>query len=160
MHRILGRIGIYYASRFGFGLLLLDPQGRGCLKRRERPPSQRRCLAEGNRVLRRDIQRSAWGTFYFACVFRLLIYWQTRDRTEEVRAIVEQYERFDFLPLRIEDAFDDAWWQKVGGQRPESHLSVDLANEGVPHVGWPDESTNLYSRPNHVSAINIIQQSC
>ncbi|KAF7374864.1 Cytoplasmic tRNA 2-thiolation protein 2 [Mycena sanguinolenta] len=52
----------------------------------------------------------------------------TRDRTEEVRAVVEQYPHFTFLPLRLEDAFDDAWWKKVGGQRSESHLSVDLAN--------------------------------
>ncbi|KAJ7931545.1 hypothetical protein B0H13DRAFT_1958724 [Mycena leptocephala] len=55
----------------------------------------------------------------------------TRDRTEEVRAVVEQYAQFTFLPLRIEDAFDDAWWQKVAGQRPQSHLSVDLANEDL-----------------------------
>ncbi|KAF8206394.1 hypothetical protein K438DRAFT_1917779 [Mycena galopus ATCC 62051] len=53
----------------------------------------------------------------------------TRDRTEEVRAIVQQYEHFTFAPLRIEDAFDDAWWHKVGGRRSESHLQVDLANE-------------------------------
>jgi len=64
----------------------------------------------------------------------------TRDRTEEVRAIVEQYEHFTFLPLRIEDAFDDAWWQKVGGQRSEFHLSVDLANEEL--VISPQSSTS------------------
>ncbi|KAJ6494855.1 hypothetical protein C8R47DRAFT_1117514 [Mycena vitilis] len=66
----------------------------------------------------------------------------TRDRTEEVRAVVAQYEHFTFLPLRIEDAFDDAWWEKVGGQRPESHLNVDLANEDLVMSPQPTTSGN------------------
>ncbi|KAJ6531827.1 hypothetical protein B0H19DRAFT_965895 [Mycena capillaripes] len=66
----------------------------------------------------------------------------TRDRTEEVRAVVAQYEHFTFLPLRIEYAFDDAWWQKVGGQRPESHLSVDLANEDLVMSPKPTASSD------------------
>ncbi|KAJ7227220.1 hypothetical protein GGX14DRAFT_510835 [Mycena pura] len=54
----------------------------------------------------------------------------TRDRTEDVRAVVAQYAGFaSFVPLRLEDAFDDAWWGKVGGRPPPSHVSVDLADE-------------------------------
>ncbi|KAJ6619784.1 hypothetical protein B0H10DRAFT_2024969 [Mycena sp. CBHHK59/15] len=53
----------------------------------------------------------------------------TRDRTDEVRAVVEQYGHFEFMPIRIEDAFNDLWWEKVGGRRSPSHLSVNLSNE-------------------------------
>lgn len=77
------------------------------------------------------MQCLARGTLYTSWISRLLIHLQTRDRTEEVRAVVEKYSHFEFLPLRIEDAFDDAWWLKVGGQQSQSHLGVDLADEGV-----------------------------
>ncbi|KAJ7756467.1 hypothetical protein DFH07DRAFT_820684 [Mycena maculata] len=66
----------------------------------------------------------------------------TRDRTEEIRAVVEKYSHFDFLPLRIEDAFDDAWWLRVGGERSQSHLSVDLANEDLFLSQQPTTSDN------------------
>ncbi|KAJ7707675.1 hypothetical protein B0H17DRAFT_1192132 [Mycena rosella] len=66
----------------------------------------------------------------------------TRDRTDEMRAAVEHYGHFDFLPLRIENAFDDAWWQKVGGQRPESHFNVDLANEELFMSAQPSPSSD------------------
>ncbi|KAJ7475881.1 hypothetical protein FB451DRAFT_1087870 [Mycena latifolia] len=69
----------------------------------------------------------------------------TRDRTDEVRAVVEQYDHFDFLPLRIEDAFDDAWWQRVGGQRPEPHYSVDLADEELFMSPQPAASSDSVS---------------
>ncbi|KAJ7126960.1 hypothetical protein C8R44DRAFT_617440 [Mycena epipterygia] len=65
-----------------------------------------------------------------------------RDRTNEVRAIVEKYGHFDFLPLRIEDAFDDVWWQRVGGQRAQSHFRVDLASEELPMSQQPTASDN------------------
>ncbi|KAJ6576474.1 hypothetical protein DFH09DRAFT_361875 [Mycena vulgaris] len=61
----------------------------------------------------------------------------TRDRTDEVRAAVAQHAHFEFLPLRIEDAFDDAWWERVGGQRPAAHFSVDLADEELPMATRP-----------------------
>nr|GAT60715.1 predicted protein [Mycena chlorophos] len=55
---------------------------------------------------------------------------EARDRTEEIRAVFDQLAPFaEFVPLRLEDAFDDAWWALVGGKRIPNHLSVDLANE-------------------------------
>ncbi|KAJ7773305.1 hypothetical protein B0H16DRAFT_1511829 [Mycena metata] len=66
----------------------------------------------------------------------------TRDRTEEVRAAVERYEHFNFLPLRLEDAFDDAWWDKMGGRPAASRLSVDLANEDLVLSPHPTTSTH------------------
>ncbi|KAH7925493.1 hypothetical protein BV22DRAFT_1104929 [Leucogyrophana mollusca] len=49
-----------------------------------------------------------------------------RDRTEEVRGAVEQYPSFEFVPLRVEDAFDKSWWEQVGGAPSAFQLSVDL----------------------------------
>ena len=54
-----------------------------------------------------------------------------RDRTEEVRAVVEKYDGFKFIPLRIEDAFDSSWWAKMGRKPLKSDLALDLANEGI-----------------------------
>jgi cytoplasmic tRNA 2-thiolation protein 2 len=55
-----------------------------------------------------------------------------RDRTDEVRKVVERYDGFEFVPLRIEDAFDSRWWASVGGrdQIRERDLGVDLSDEG------------------------------
>jgi cytoplasmic tRNA 2-thiolation protein 2 len=55
-----------------------------------------------------------------------------RDRTDEVRKIVETYEGFEFVSLRIEDAFDPRWWAKVSGRNKEREqdLGVDLSDEG------------------------------
>jgi hypothetical protein len=52
------------------------------------------------------------------------------DKTEAIRAAVEEY-GFEFMPLRVEDAFDFSWWRGVGG-RPmiQSGLGVDLSTEG------------------------------
>ncbi|KAI0322596.1 hypothetical protein OF83DRAFT_1161136 [Amylostereum chailletii] len=54
-----------------------------------------------------------------------------RDRTEEVRSVVSRYEGFEFVPLRLQDAFDPAWWKSVSGSTSESppDFLVDLSNE-------------------------------
>lgn len=53
-----------------------------------------------------------------------------RDRTAEIRAIVMQYEGFEFIPLRIEDAFDNAWWESTGGRPVNLDVGVDMTHEG------------------------------
>jgi hypothetical protein len=55
-----------------------------------------------------------------------------RDRVDKVRKVVERYEGFEFVPLRIEDAFDSKWWASVGGRNrlKERDLGVDLSDEG------------------------------
>ena len=62
-------------------------------------------------------------------------YLQQKDRTEEIRSIVESYagSPFEFVPLRLEDAFDLAWWVRVGkGSLSESarSLGLDMTDEG------------------------------
>lgn len=55
-----------------------------------------------------------------------------RDRTDDIRKAVERYEGFEFVSLRIEDAFDPAWWVKVGGKDELQELGVDLGDEELP----------------------------
>jgi hypothetical protein len=61
-----------------------------------------------------------------------------QDRTDEVRKVVEKYDGFEFVSLRIEDAFDSNWWARVGGKDKlkERDLGIDLNDEG--------KSTSLY----------------
>ncbi|EIM91164.1 uncharacterized protein STEHIDRAFT_91166 [Stereum hirsutum FP-91666 SS1] len=54
------------------------------------------------------------------------------DRTEMVRSSVERYEGFEFIALRVQDAFDPAWWLKTTGAQMPASLSVDLTNEDLP----------------------------
>ena len=59
---------------------------------------------------------------------------QEKDRTDEIKAIVESYPGtpFEFIPLRLEDAFDPLWWKQVGGDLSTSALSLglEIQNEG------------------------------
>jgi cytoplasmic tRNA 2-thiolation protein 2 len=55
---------------------------------------------------------------------------QMRDRTDEIRAVVQSYHKFNFTALRVEDAFSDDWWEKIGGQLPQKDLGVNITNEG------------------------------
>jgi cytoplasmic tRNA 2-thiolation protein 2 len=54
-----------------------------------------------------------------------------RDRTDDIRDAVEQYNLFEFIPLRIESAFDAQWWNKVIGQRSPQDLVADTSSEGM-----------------------------
>lgn len=54
-----------------------------------------------------------------------------RDRTEQIRSAVSTYSALKFIPLRLENAFDDSWWSSVGGRPSTEDLMVDLSDEGV-----------------------------
>jgi hypothetical protein len=62
-----------------------------------------------------------------------------RDRTQELREMVQKNGQFEFKALRIEDAFDGDWWTSVGGKLNKA-FGVDLTNEG-PCV--PNKSVRL-----------------
>ena len=53
-----------------------------------------------------------------------------KDRTDEVREAVKRYEGVEFVPLRLEDAFDPEWWARIG-QPSAADISVDLSTEGT-----------------------------
>lgn len=52
-----------------------------------------------------------------------------RDKTDETRQAVSRYDEFEFIPLRLEDAFDSGWWHRVGGSHNFTSI-VDTTNEG------------------------------
>jgi cytoplasmic tRNA 2-thiolation protein 2 len=54
-----------------------------------------------------------------------------QDRTEDIRSVVERYPSFDFVPLRIEDAFDGSWWTKVSGSSSTPQVWLELSKEGL-----------------------------
>lgn len=47
--------------------------------------------------------------------------------------VISRYEGFEFVPLKIEDAFDPAWWEKVGGghSSKDEEQGIDLSDEGM-----------------------------
>lgn len=70
-----------------------------------------------------------------------------RDRTAEIEAAVGRYEGFEFIPLRIQDAFDPCWWETASGGSSKSPppWAVDLSNEELFVSPSPSESTPLAS---------------
>ncbi|KAG5652117.1 hypothetical protein H0H81_006254 [Sphagnurus paluster] len=76
-----------------------------------------------------------------------------RDRTEHVRRVVAAYDRLEFVPLRVEDAFSSAWWARVGGAPASKDLGVDITNQDLilsaastPHDASESESDTPASR--------------
>ncbi|KIK97758.1 hypothetical protein PAXRUDRAFT_824580 [Paxillus rubicundulus Ve08.2h10] len=61
---------------------------------------------------------------------------ETRDRTEEIRTALAPYPKFDFIPLRLEDAFDASWWSKVATTPDQSQLGLELGKDGLCTEGF------------------------
>ncbi|KAF8638253.1 hypothetical protein AX17_002275 [Amanita inopinata Kibby_2008] len=54
------------------------------------------------------------------------------DRTDDVRKVVERLEPFEFIPVRIEHAFDWEWWAQTGGKSGLSSFTFDRSDEALP----------------------------
>jgi hypothetical protein len=51
---------------------------------------------------------------------------QTSDRIMQIREAVARYDGCEFIPVRIQDAFDRGWWERVSGGPPSlSELPFD-----------------------------------
>ena len=61
---------------------------------------------------------------------------QTSDRTARIREAVARYEGFEFVSVRIQDAFDRSWWERVSGNATHSppELLINLSIGGSFHV--------------------------
>ena len=90
-------------------------------------------------LLCRDMQRVSRSTSLSLFIFNQsqTSVRQIKDSTEEIRALVAKYDALEFIPLRLEDAFDPTWWSKVGGIPSEKDLTVSLAAEGEHAVATP-----------------------
>lgn len=53
------------------------------------------------------------------------------DRTEEMRSVLAPYVNVEFIPLRLEDAFDELWWGQVAGTNDMSLLALELGKDGL-----------------------------
>ncbi|KAH6909097.1 hypothetical protein BKA70DRAFT_1426245 [Coprinopsis sp. MPI-PUGE-AT-0042] len=64
----------------------------------------------------------------------------SKDRIEEAREVVKQYSTendfdFEFIPVRIEDAFNEEWWGSLGEGDASSavrSLGIDISDESLP----------------------------
>ncbi|KAF8905111.1 hypothetical protein CPB84DRAFT_1677063 [Gymnopilus junonius] len=76
-----------------------------------------------------------------------------KDRTEDIRAVVESYSNsnFEFLPLRLEDSFDSNWWKSVGGDLSTSAQS--LARLDLHLVNSSSESSPLQALRTYLSSL-------
>jgi cytoplasmic tRNA 2-thiolation protein 2 len=54
------------------------------------------------------------------------------DRTAQIREAVARYEGFEFIPVRVQDAFDRSWWERVSGGAASrlAEMPVDLGDKG------------------------------
>ncbi|KAI0041922.1 hypothetical protein FA95DRAFT_1610631 [Auriscalpium vulgare] len=67
-----------------------------------------------------------------------------KDRIEDVRAAVGRYDGVEFVPVRIQDAFDPTWWEKVSGKpAPPLGLDIDLSDEDVRISSSNSDSTPI-----------------
>ncbi|KAI1797223.1 hypothetical protein LXA43DRAFT_935649 [Ganoderma leucocontextum] len=53
------------------------------------------------------------------------------DKTEAVGKFVSRYDELELVTLRIRDAFDPSWWEKVRGKPSFSEIGVSLADEAL-----------------------------
>jgi len=64
-----------------------------------------------------------------------------RDKTDDVRMAVTRYEGIEFIPLRIQDAFDPQWWARITGS-PTPETYVDLNTEDLEIVSTEVEQAD------------------
>ncbi|OBZ72543.1 Cytoplasmic tRNA 2-thiolation protein 2 [Grifola frondosa] len=76
-----------------------------------------------------------------------------KDRSAEIAEIVARYEDFEFISLRIQDAFNRTWWEKVGGIPISSYLGVSLAKEDLVLTSHSSPSTPLESLHTYLSSL-------
>ena len=53
------------------------------------------------------------------------------DKTQHIANFASRYDELELVTLRIQDAFDPSWWEKVGGRTSFSDVRVSLADEGA-----------------------------
>ncbi|EJD06980.1 uncharacterized protein FOMMEDRAFT_118050 [Fomitiporia mediterranea MF3/22] len=57
---------------------------------------------------------------------------QMKDRTVDIQKFFENNDHFELLPVRLEDAFDSRWWNKVGEWPSLSTRKADFSRDELP----------------------------
>ncbi|KAI0303838.1 hypothetical protein B0F90DRAFT_1334879 [Multifurca ochricompacta] len=73
-------------------------------------------------------KNKVWQKIYVCYVEVSDIFPETSDRTAQIREAIARYDGFELIPVRIQDAFDRTWWERVsGGAAPDlAGLPFDL----------------------------------
>lgn len=62
-----------------------------------------------------------------------------KDHTSEIRTLVEALPDVEFIPLRVQNAFDSSWWESITGRKEiHSDVKISLANEGASSISLVD----------------------
>ncbi|KAH9959635.1 hypothetical protein BC827DRAFT_1212795 [Russula dissimulans] len=72
-----------------------------------------------------------WERIHVCYVETSDIFPETSDRTAQIRDAVARYDGYEFIPLRLQDAFDRSWWERVSGNAASgllAELPVDLSD--------------------------------
>ncbi|KAI9461723.1 hypothetical protein BJY52DRAFT_1259811 [Lactarius psammicola] len=72
-------------------------------------------------------KNKVWKKIYVCYVETSDVYPETSDRTEQISEAIARYEGFEFIPVRMQDAFDRGWWERVSGGAAPSLTDVPLA---------------------------------
>ncbi|KAI6129863.1 hypothetical protein EV401DRAFT_1852114 [Pisolithus croceorrhizus] len=56
---------------------------------------------------------------------------EAHNSTEEIRSALASYANLEFIPLRLEDAFDASWWCRVTGSSDMSQLALELGKDDL-----------------------------
>ncbi|EPQ52610.1 hypothetical protein GLOTRDRAFT_64309, partial [Gloeophyllum trabeum ATCC 11539] len=102
-----GNLVIAFSGGLG-STVLLDVIYRGYFSSR-RPRGETNTLSEGKDPKKERVWKEGKVCYVEVCG----AFHGMRDRTDDVRRIVERYDDLEFVPLRIEDAFDESWWESV-----------------------------------------------
>ncbi|KAL5634942.1 hypothetical protein ACGC1H_002840 [Rhizoctonia solani] len=82
-------------------------------------------------------RENVWPTAHVAFIDTSAAYPGAPDRTEDARRLVTRYPRFEFIPLRIEGAFDPLWAQSVSLPLDQGPAGVNLDSEDLPATRLP-----------------------
>lgn len=85
-------------------------------------------------------REKVWSTARVAFVDTSAAYPGTPNQTEDARRLVERYTHFEFIPLRIEQAFDQEWASSVGFPIHDE-IGIDLRWERLPTTSTPGLTT-------------------
>lgn len=72
-------------------------------------------------------KNKVWKKIYVCYVETSDAWPEASDITEQIREAVARYEGFEFIPVRMQDAFNRDWWERVSGRAAPSLTDVPRA---------------------------------
>ncbi|KXN84715.1 Cytoplasmic tRNA 2-thiolation protein 2 [Leucoagaricus sp. SymC.cos] len=90
----------------------------------------------------------------------------TQSENRDIRQVVESYgSQFEYISLKLENAFDQNWWREIGGFASHQHYGFNITNEGILLEALSDDTsspaaslrTYIKSLPTSTAVANAIQ---